>query len=120
MAIELTNQGAPATPTTRAEISPEVYAQLVSNLQAAHADLRALREGIPFFLSAAKVVAAQLGEHLANIQRAVGSIEIVAISPGGHGFDHFCPICTEGYDGEPVAGLCPDCAQDRGLVKDPA
>ncbi len=66
-------------PRSRAEISPEVYQDLVNNLRAAQAAVQLLRGSIPCYLSAPATQAASLEKYLTLMQGAVGSIDIVRV-----------------------------------------
>ena len=76
MSVEMKEEST-VTIRGRLEISAEVYAELTTNLKSALADAKALRQGIPCWLSAPTIVAGSLEKHLARIQGALGSIEVV-------------------------------------------
>lgn len=77
--IELSH--VPARPEGRIRaslvISPEVYAAFTGSMSGLMQDLHALRSGIPCWLSAPATIAVRMERHLAAMQGALGSIDIV-------------------------------------------
>jgi len=117
MNVELKVEAVQTAVKHRTEISPELYAELTANLAAARSDLRALRGGIPCWLSAPVTLAERLDKHLARIQDSIGSIEIVREdSAGGRADQCHCAICKDSLtEKETFIGLCLGCAGELGL-----